>query len=204
MDLSTSQCFGSNITLLQPHAIQDLSTKRSHQIAPYFDKKHRHLQEHRWFQKLEHLQRHLRDGTTDHALAEDLYDCLIASSLLVGSKLRSFPPTPYSPTVSRLRNIQRLMKLTVTQMKTSQDMSESISQTKAKLGYAGFSLPESLESCQKALAQATRQLKAALQDELDTKNLRKEHLNTLAAQHEAKGNSKLAKKIQGMQRAEEV
>ena len=74
-------------------------------------------------------------------------------------------------------------------MKTSQNLSDSISRTKAKLGDAGYSLPETLESCQRALAKATRQLKAALQDEIDTKNLRKEHQNTLAAKHKANGNS---------------
>ena len=57
---------------------------------------------------------------------------------------------------------------------------------------------------QKALAKATRQLKSALQDELETKNLRKEHQTTLAEKHEAQGNSQLAKKIRGMQRAKEV
>ena len=49
-----------------------------------------------------------------------------------------------------------------------------------------------------------RHLKAAIQDELDTKNLRQEHQNTLLWNHEAAGNSKLAQKIRGIQRVEET
>ena len=115
MDLSTSQCFGSSITSLQPHSIRDLSTKRSHQIAPYLDDKYRHLQEHRWFQKLEHLERHLRDGTIDHALAKDMYDRLIASSLLAGSKLtnhfmpQKHPATPEANSYQK-ENIKRYVQ----------------------------------------------------------------------------------------------
>ena len=56
----------------------------------------------------------------------------------------------------------------------------------------------------KALAAATRQLKAALQDKIDTRNLRRQHQNTVIQGYEAKGNSKLAKKIRSMQRTEET
>ena len=133
MDLSTSQCFGSSINPLLPRAIRDLSTKQSHQIAPYFEAKHKHLEDHNWYNKIALLAKHMREGTINHALAEELYGRLISASNTAGSKLQSFPPVPYSPTIARLRNIQRLLKLVVTQMKTSRDMSESIARTKAKL-----------------------------------------------------------------------
>ena len=151
MDLSTFQCFGSAITPLIPRAIQDLSTKRSHQIAPYFDAKHQHLLNHKWYDKLAQIQKHLQGGTTDHSLAEDMYSRLIAESNFGGSQLKAFPPAPYSPTISCLRNIQRLLKLVVTQMKTDQDMTDNIARTKAKLGDAGYPLPQTIEQCQKAL-----------------------------------------------------
>ena len=83
-------------------------------------------------------------------------------------------------------------------------MSENIARTKAKLGDAGYTLPATLDKCQKASAQAMRQLKAALQDEIDTKNLRREHQNMLIKSYETSGNPKLAKKIRGMQQAEET
>ena len=204
MDLVTSQCFGTAITPLLPREIRDLSTKRSHQIAPYFETKHEYLTNHRWFDKLAVLRKHMQDETPNHALAETLYTQLIKASNLGGSRLRSYPPAPYSPTIAKLRNLQRLLKLVVVEMKTSQDMSESIARTKAKLGNAGIAVPKTLTLCQQALARATRQLKAALQDELDTQNLRQQHQERLIETHKAKGNSKLAKKIRGMQRAEET
>ena len=39
VDLATPQCFGPNILPLQPIHLRDLSTKRTHQIAPYFQDK---------------------------------------------------------------------------------------------------------------------------------------------------------------------
>ena len=98
----------------------------------------------------------------NHTLAEDHYDRLVSAVVYAGSKLKRFPPAPYSPTIARLRNIQRLLKLAVTQHKTSHDMEVNISRTKAKLGNAGYRLPDTKESCIIALEKATRQLKAAI------------------------------------------
>ena len=83
-------------------------------------------------------------------------------------------------------------------------MSESIERTKAKLGDAGYELPTTADLCAKALVSCTRQLKAALQEEIATRHLRLQHQTTLIQTHQANGNSKLAKKIRGIQRAEEV
>ena len=144
LDIATTQCFGSNTLPLQPIQLQDLSTKRSHQIAPYFHDKYKHLKDHNWFKKVEALNAMTRHDTPDHAMAEELYERLIAALIYAGSKLKKFPPVPYSPTIARLRKIHRLMKLAVTQFKTSKDMSESITRTKAKLGNAGYELPSSI------------------------------------------------------------
>ena len=83
-------------------------------------------------------------------------------------------------------------------------MEDNIAQTKAKIGNMGYKLPETAALCQQALVKVTRQLKATLQEELETKNLRRQHQEKLIAEHEAAGNSKTAKKIRGIQRAEQV
>ena len=100
--------------------------------------------------------------------------------------------------------IQWLLRLVVTEMKTSHNMSENIARTSSKLGDAGYALPDTLESCQKALVQATRQLKASLQDKIETKNLCREHQNTLIQTYKTSGNSKLAENIRGLQQAKEM
>ena len=119
IDLSTPHAFGGTINPLAPLQLRDLSTKRSHQIAPYFEHKHKHLQIHHWFDKLQRLQHHMTTNKANHALAEDLYNRLVAASQYAGARLKKFPPAPYSPTIARLRNIHRLLSLTITQLKTS-------------------------------------------------------------------------------------
>ena len=155
LDVYTPHIFGSTINPLTPIQLRDLSTRRSHQIAPYFEHKHQHLQTHNWFNKLHQLQHHMTTNQANHALAEDLYNQLVAASQYAGSHLKKFPPAPYSPTIARLRNIKRLLLLTITQLKTSRDMSDNIRRTKAKLGNANYSLPESLQECQIELNKCT-------------------------------------------------
>ena len=73
IDLDTQQCFGSTLQPLVPIQLRDLSTKRSHQIAPYFKHKHKHLSDHQWFLKVSQLQRDIDNGQPNHQLAEELY-----------------------------------------------------------------------------------------------------------------------------------
>ena len=202
LDIASPQCFGSTLLPLQPIQLRDISTKRSHQIAPYFWDKMKHLQDHHWFQKLADLKASMCQNQPDHLLAEALYEQLIAASIYAGSKLKKFPLVPYSPTIARLWNVHRLLKLAVTQFKTSKNMSDSIARTKAKLGDAGYELPGTLELCTQVLHRCTRQLKAAIREELATNNLRRQHQDQRIEHHEAAGNTKLAKKIRGMKNAE--
>ena len=204
VDLAIVQCFGSNILPLQPPQLQDISTKRSHQIAPYFKHKYNHLIDHQWFKKIEALRIHMQRDEPCHELAEALYERLISASLYGGSKIKRYPPAPYSPTIAHLRNIHRLLKLAVAQLKTKHDMTKLIARTKARLGNAGYELPDTVDQCIKALQKCTRQLKAALHDKLETRNLRQQHQDRLIKLHEDTGDSKLAKKIRGMKHVEEV
>ena len=111
IDLDTARCFGSTIQPLMPIQLRDLSTKRSHQIAPYFEDKLKHLEEHAWFRKLQDLQKAMDTNQPDHQLAEELYGRLITSSQHAGRQLKRFPPAPYSPTIARLHQIRRFLKL---------------------------------------------------------------------------------------------
>ena len=99
----------------------------------------------------------------NHKLAEDLYERLIADSVHAGLALKKYPPAPYSPTIARLRNVYRILKLAVTQFKTARDMSDNIAKTSSKLGGTGYIIPETADLCQQALVKVTRQLKATIQ-----------------------------------------
>ena len=171
IDLRTAQCFGLSITPLQLIQLRDLSTRRSHQIAPYFQVKHKHLEDHNWFHMIKKLHRHMQQDSPNYTLAEALYECLIAASIHSGLQLKKFPPAPFLPTIVKLRNMHRLLKLAVTQYKTSRDMTDNIARTKAKLGTIDYNLPDNAEPCQRELVKVTQQLKAAIQDKIDTKRL---------------------------------
>ena len=172
IDLDTARSFGSTIQPLLPLQLCDLSTKRSHQIAPYFHHKKQHLHDHAWFQRVTDLQRAMDQDHPNDALAEDLYNRLVLASQYAGKQLKRFPPAPYSPTISRLRQIRRFLKLELTQYKTGLDLSEQLRVTRAKLGNVGYSLPTSKSECEQMLQQCTRKLRTAISDETATKNLR--------------------------------
>ena len=84
MDIATAQCFGSNTTPLQPLQLRGLSTKRSHQIVPYFQTKRKHLDDHNWFEKLEEVREGIKQNTPNNALAKDLYKQIIAALIHAG------------------------------------------------------------------------------------------------------------------------
>ena len=170
----------------------------------YIHEKHKHLVHHSWFKEVKALNKSMTQGRPDHTLAEALFEQLITASIYAGSKLKRFPPAPYSPTIACLRNIHQLLKLAVMQGKTSKDLMESILRTKAKLGNARYELPIMLETCIKALLSCTRQLKAATRDEIEMQNLRRNHQDKLIEQYEATGNTKMAKRICGMKHAEQT
>ena len=155
IDLATPQCFGSNILPPQPLQLRDLSTKRSHQVAHYFKEKQKHLDNHQWYRKIRLLHDKMRTHTPNHNLAKDLYERLISMSLCAGSKLKRFPPTPYSPTIARLSNIHHLLKLAMAQFKSGRNMSDHMEWTKAKIGNIGYKLPNNAILCQQALVKVT-------------------------------------------------
>ena len=91
LGVATAQCFGSNIQPLLPIHLCNFSTKRTHQVAPYFQAKQKHLEHHKWFTKIKEITRHMKQGIPNHALAEDLYKHLMSASRHSRSKLKKFP-----------------------------------------------------------------------------------------------------------------
>ena len=73
VDFSTNHLFGDTIRPLAPIQSRDLSTKKTHQIAPYFKNKLKHLEDHNWFSQIETLHKAFVDNTPNDALAEQLY-----------------------------------------------------------------------------------------------------------------------------------
>ena len=194
IDINTSRCFGCTIQPLLPIQLRDLSTKRSHQIAPYFQHKYKHLIDHRWFQRMDHIQQAMTTGQPNHDLAEELYGRLILASQFAGRQLKRFPPAPYSPTIARLRQARCCLQLELTQYKTGRDLSEQIRSTRAKLGSINYPIPENKAQCEQMLRHYTQQLKSAITDELNTQNLREQHQASLIQKHTMEGNSKTSQK----------
>ena len=60
----------------------------------------------------------MKGGTQDHHLVETLYQCLTSASMHTGSRLKKYPLAPYSPEIAHLRNIECLLKLTISHLKT--------------------------------------------------------------------------------------
>ena len=100
VDFSTHHLFGDSIQPLAPPQHRDISSRKSDQIAPYFRHKSKHLEDHKWFQQIEHLQRSYNGGVRDDDLAEKLYQRLIASCRFAGDRLSHYPLAPYSPEIA--------------------------------------------------------------------------------------------------------
>jgi hypothetical protein len=79
VDFYTSMLFGSSIQPLAPMQLRDISTKRVHQIPPYFQFKNEFLTDANWYEQIKQLETKMNTGTCDDNLAEHLYQQLIWS-----------------------------------------------------------------------------------------------------------------------------
>ena len=204
VDFSTHHLFGETIRPLASVMVRDISSKKAHQIAPYFKTKCQHLDSHNWFSQIKTLQRSFANNIPNDDLAERLYQRLIAACNYSGERLQQFPPAPYSPEIARLRNIKRYLQLTIAQFTSRFDHSEEIETIRSTLDGIGFTLPQTLRECQQLLHLHSKELRATIKADEHTPNMQWQHQDKLIAEHKAKGNSKAAKRIRGMQRAEDV
>jgi hypothetical protein len=203
IDLITTSTFGKPVPLAPMKAREIISTK-PHQIKPYFDHKDKHLKDHKWYERIAELRDKFDKGLHDDSLAEQLYTRLITASNYAASRLKTFPPAPYSPEIVRLRNIKHLLRLLLSSLTSAYDTSHAIEDAKAKLGHIDFVLPTNEQECRKALAAATKEFKLTVTEEEKTRKLRKSHLSNKITEYEGADKQKEAKRIKRIQRAEEV
>jgi hypothetical protein len=92
VDFPTSHLFLGGIQPLVPMPLQEISTKKMHQLPPYFAAKEEYLKECGWFERTRELQDSMdQDESNDH-LAEILYSYLIkASAFACGGEIKALP-----------------------------------------------------------------------------------------------------------------
>jgi hypothetical protein len=85
VDLPTSHLFLGGIQPLVLMPFQEISTKKMHQLPPYFVAKEEYLRDCGWFERIRELQDSSMDWdeSNDH-LAEILYSYLIKASAFAG------------------------------------------------------------------------------------------------------------------------
>jgi hypothetical protein len=162
VDLYTSMLFGSSIQPLAPMQLRDISTKRVHQIPPYFQFKNEFLTDANWYEQITLLETKMNTGTCDDNLAEHLYQQLIWSCQAAGSKLKPYFHAPYSPDIERMRKIQKFLKVYIKSLTSPIEMSFQLDECKAKLGSLGVDAPDTLKECQARLYQHIREMKATM------------------------------------------
>jgi hypothetical protein len=202
VDFSTNHLFGDNIRPLAPISARDISTKKPHQLEPYFQHKHKDLEQHQWYTQIKDLQDKFDDDIEDNQLAEKLYTRLYKACQYAGERLKPFPPAPYSPAVVKMRTIQSLLRLAITQYTSQYDFTETLEEIRGKLDSAGFELPPSLDECRRALDKHNKEFKAIIREETRTKQQRREHLEQLIATRDSNGDTDKAKIIRSIKRAE--
>ncbi|CAB9530719.1 expressed unknown protein [Seminavis robusta] len=203
IDVDTDLFFGDDPQVLVRKQARDIISTKAHQIGPYFDNKHQHLEDHNWFEQIKTLQQHMRDNIPNHTLAEQLYDRLLTACIYAGKRLPKYRDAPYSPELVRLRTIKDLLNTVYSHMTTNIDLSDQIENIRNKLDSVGYDLPTSVEECKKAQRQATKDFTTAMKEELKNKPLRKAHLKQLIKDAREKEDKKLVKALKHIQRAED-
>jgi Sec-independent protein translocase protein TatA len=204
VDFSTAHLFGNIIQPLQPVALRDISSNKPFQTAPYFQHKDKFLTTVGWYEDLTSIQHSIQMGIPNHMLAERLYQQLASACKEAGSMLKRYPPAPYSPEIARMRNILRLMKLTVSSYFPQYNLEDTIAETRAKLGSIGVTIPNTLEECRRALNQYKKEFQATIREETKSKQFRQDHQKKLIQEYEQKGDKKEAAILRRIQRVEQV
>jgi hypothetical protein len=204
VNFSTSALFGNTHRALLPMELRDISTKRIHQTAPYFEFKDKHLSDHKWYKGIDELQDAVDSDTPNHDFAEKLYKRLCSSCQFAGSRLKRYPGAPYSPELSRMRTIQRLLQLTISQYTSKYDLTTEIEETSIKLSSFGYTLPNTLADCWAALSQQIKEIKKTTREEDKSRKLRNQHLEKLIEAHDQNGNKKEANNARQIKKAEQV
>ncbi len=203
VDFSTTHLFKGGIQPLAPAPLRDISTKKPHQLPPYFAAKKQYLHDCGWFRKISELKDLMDNNKRDDHLAEILYKQLIKASNDAGKKLKPYPSAPYSPAIVRLRNAQAYMRVLINSYTSMYDTSIKATEAREKLSALGYNAPNTLQDCKTLKSQISRELRNVIKEEEQTKTRRKEHLQELIAKsnQEGKGSVAILKRIE---KAEEL
>jgi hypothetical protein len=203
VDFFTSATFGDNHKALLPMELRDILTKRIHQTAPYFELKDKHLSDHKWYKGIDELQDAVETNTPNHEFAVKLYKRLCSLCQFTGSRLKRYPGAPYSPKLSRMRTIQRLLQLAISQYTSKYNLMTEIEDTSIKLSSIWYTLPNTLAECWAALSQQIKEIKKTTREEEKSRKLQNQHLKKLIETHHQNGNKKEANSVHQIKKAEQ-
>ena len=88
IDFSTGHLFGKKIHPLAPPPLRDISSKKPHQIQPYWNEKFKYLQDHQWYDMVKEITTAIATNEPCDDMAESLYTTLCEASIHAGAKLR--------------------------------------------------------------------------------------------------------------------
>jgi len=204
IDFDTTKLLGSDHVPLAKLESRDITAKKPHQIYPYFQAKHSHLNDHKWFKGIQELQQCYDTDSPNHALAEKLDERLTRSSLFAASKVKRCPKPLCSLKIVRLRNIDSCLRLLLRQFRSQVDLSEQIAESQSKLTNLDFQPPTSLAQCVEMQRQAYKDFKNAVLEERKNRPARNDHLRNLMSEAEANGDTAKVKKLKRLLHAELV
>ena len=202
LDVKTEAFFGTETIPLASLEHQALSSKKPHQIPPYFQHMTKHLTHHHWFQRVRQLQECIDNNTPNHHLAQALDETRVAATQHAANHLPRYHKPPYSPEIARLRNIDTLLGLVIHQHTSKYDHSDNIASLQTTLGNYQVELPPTLQQCKELRQHHQKALKALLGKEMKTGTLRLAHQEELANSYAEEGKTMEAKRIRRQIRAE--
>lgn len=202
IDFSTELLLDSTDNPLAKMEHRDIMSKKAHQIVPYFAAVVKDLEAHQWMKQIENLEQKMELGIRDDHLAEKLDQRRIAACKVGGSKVKRYPPTPYSPEIAKLRNIKYLLCLVRHQFTSSKDHSAAIEIALKKVGWKEFYLPRTLEECHRRIQANNACIRTTEKEEFKSAKLRQEHQQLMIETYETTDEAKAAKRVREMQKAE--
>ena len=204
VDFDTVKLLGGTPTFSSKMASRDINSKKYHQIPTYFKHRIKHLENHKFFQQMEELQKCMDTDTPNHRLAQKLDHRFQRSAKHAGNKCPRYPRAPYSPAIAKMRNICQLLRQAVTQLTHSYDMSEAIQATRDQAGSLDYVLPTTLADCETALKDKKKELVEAEKQEIKDAVLRRKHQDEMIAGYLDEGKKEHAQLLKKIKRGEAV
>ena len=141
-DVNTKQFFGSAHLPLTPYQHRNLHSRKFKTIGPYFKELDKQLQANAWKQQIQQLQDCIDNDKPNDELAETLDKRRIAACKAAEQSIKKYPKAPFSPAISRLRNINAILRAALFQYANPQDdYHEAIDRLHFKLGSFGITTP---------------------------------------------------------------